>query len=42
MSFDVALKHKLIVMDIAVNAHAKKLTPLLGVLYDELVRCVSV
>ena len=40
MPFAAALKHKLIVMDIAANAAAglAKRKPLLGVLYDELVR----
>ena len=36
------MKHKHIVMDLVVTARARKMTPLLGVLYDELVRCVDV
>ena len=42
LPFDTAMKHKHIVMDLVVTARAKKMTPLLGVLYDELVRCVDV
>ena len=39
LPFDVALKHKLIVCEIAENAHSQYRKPLLGVLYDELARC---
>ena len=36
--FDLALKHKAVVADIATNAHKDKRRSLLGVLYDEFAR----
>ena len=38
LPFSVAIKHKLIVCEIAANAHTHKRKPLLGVLYDEIAR----
>ena len=38
MTFEAAQRHKLIVLELVVNASGK-FTPLVGVLYDELARC---
>ena len=38
LSFAAAMKHKQIVMEVSVSAHAEGRFPLLGVLYDEIAR----
>ena len=39
-SFSAAMKHKAVVMEIAIHAKTQKRTPILGMLYDELARSV--
>ena len=39
-TFQMAMKHKAVVMEIAVTAQAENRGPLLGMLYDEIARCV--
>ena len=38
MSFQGAMTHKNVVVDVAMTAHAEKRRPLLGVIYDEVAR----
>ena len=40
MTFEDAVNHRMNVVEISVTAKAQGRTPLLGVLYDELARCV--
>jgi hypothetical protein len=40
MTFEQAMRHKRIVLEVAVGARAEDKGPLLGVLYDELARFV--
>ena len=40
MAFEDAVNHRMNVVEISVTAKAQGRTPLLGVLYDELARCV--
>ena len=38
MSFHSAMRHKNVVVELAMSAHAEKRRPLLGVIYDEVAR----
>ena len=42
MEFAVAVEHKEVVLNVAAHASAKGRCTLLGVLYDELLRCARV
>ena len=41
LSFKAAMKHKAVVAEVACNAKSRNFQPILGVLFDEVSRCVK-